>query len=263
MAEAAERLELGYFSVVKLPANRLGEGTFGEVWKAEHLHRSDTYAAVKEIKISNRSWPYVQRETRLLSNCDHQNIVKLFDVSRTGNLMYICMEYCADGNINSFMRSRRLSNGICLKFITDVAEGLNYLHQRTPPIVHRDLKPQNVLVARDNDQNDTLLKLADFGLAKEFPNSSTAVGATGNVGTLAWMAPEVCVNEGESCQYHRPADVFSFGLFILSLLTHQQGRDLLAHTGMYCVLFWWSCTFVMIKQAQELLISMLACWHVM
>ena len=235
MAEAAEWLVLGDFRVVKLPANRLGEGTFGEVWKAEHLRIRDTHAAVKEIKISDRSWPYVQRETRLLSNCHHRNIVKLFDVSRIGNLMYICMEYCADGNINSYMRSKRLSNGICLKFITDVAKGLNYLHQCIPPIVHRDLKPHNVLVAKDNNQNDTLLKLADFGLAKEFPNSSTAVGATGNVGTSAWMAPEVCVNPGESCQYHRPADVFSFGLFILSLLTHQQGTDLLAHLGMYCV----------------------------
>ena len=237
MAEAAGRVVVGDFSVVKLPANRLGGGTYGEVWKAEHVDRRDTHAAVKELKIDDRSWPYVQRETQLLSNCDHRNIVKLFDVRRTGNLMYICMEYCADGDINSFMKSRRSSNGICLKFTTDVAEGLNYLHQRTPPILHRDLKPLNILVARDNDRNDTFLKLGDFGLSKEFPNSSAAVVATGNVGTLAWMAPEVCASPGESCQYHRPADVFSFGLFILSLLTHQLGRDLLAHTGMYCVSF--------------------------
>ena len=235
MAEGVEDMVVGDFRVVKSRPNRLGQGAFGRVWKAEHLHSRDVYAAVKEIEITDRSWPYVQRETQLLSKCNHRNIIKLFDVNRAENVMHICMEYCADGNINEFVRSRALLNNMCLKFTTDVAEGLKYLHQRTPPILHRDLKPQNVLVARETELNDAYLKLADFGLSKEFPNSSGAAIATGNVGTSSWMAPEVCVSPGESCQYHRPADVFSFALFILSLLTHQQGRELLAHTGMFCV----------------------------
>ena len=234
MAEGVENLVLGDFRVVKLRENRLGKGAFGRVWKAEHLRRRNVHAAVKEIEITDRSEPYVQRETELLSQCDHRNIIKVFDVNRVENVMYMCMEYCAGGNIDSFMRWRNLSNRVCLQFITDVAEGLKYLHQLRPPVLHRDLKPQNVLVDRDNEQRDYILKLADFGLAKTFPNQSAAVAATGNVGTWDWMAPEVCVSSGESCQYNCAADVFSFGLFILSLLTHQLGRELSAHTGMYC-----------------------------
>ena len=231
MAEGAESLVLGDFRVVKTPQNRLGQGNFGRVWKAEHISIVNVHAAVKEIEVTDSSWPYVQRERQLLSKCNHRNIIKLFDVKRTENLMYISMEYCANGDIDSFMIWRNISNAMCIKFITDVAEGLKYLHQCTPPILHRDLKPQNVLVARDNDHYMNL-KLADFGLAKEFPNQSAAVAATRNAGTLYWMAPEVCVGEGEMCAYNCPADVFSFGLFILSLLTHQLGHRLMAHTGM-------------------------------
>ena len=236
MAEGVEHLVLGDYEVVRSPANELGRGTYGKVWKAEHLTRKDEHAAVKEIEITtDRLLPYVERETRLLKECDHRNIIKLFDVKREPNRMFICMEYCVDGNIDSFVRWRTITDRMCLGFIADVAGGLKYLHERTPTILHRDLKPQNILVDRDNELGDVTLKLADFGLAKEFPNQSTAVAATGNVGTPLWMAPEVCSDPGEIRTYYCPADVFSFGLFILSLLTHQQGRDLTAHTGISSV----------------------------
>ena len=236
MAEGVEQLELGNYRVIKSQANALGQGSYGKVWKAEHVNRKDIYAAVKEIVITDRLLPYVERETRLLQECDHRNIIKLFDVKREPTRTFICMEYCVDGNINSFVRWMKLTDRMCLGFIADVAGGLKYLHQRTPHILHRDLKPENVLVDRDKDQGNVILKLADFGLAKEFPNQSAAVAATGNVGTLFWMAPEMCISTGEEiCTYNRPADVFSFGLFILSLLTHQQGRDLTAHKGICCI----------------------------
>ena len=226
----AGELLLGNYRIVRSEVNKLGEGTYGKVWLGEHRERPEEKVAVKEAVITDITRPYLEREGELLSDCNHRNIVLLFDVREAGNTMYIFLEYCSSGNLDDYLFAKDITYPQCLRYTEDMASGLDYLHSRN--IMHRDVKPSNALV-QGNSERDIVLKWGDFGLAKEFPAESDNVTATGNVGTFMWMAPEVLTDAGEtSSSYNRPADVFPFGLMILSILNHRPGYQLNPFSGM-------------------------------
>lgn len=100
------------------------------------------------------------------------------------------MEYCEEGDLNMYipkMRERSAPSSLPtrLDIMRQLASALDYLHSQK--ILHRDLKPANVLV-KSSDRGP-IIKLADFGIAKEF--TSTSRSHTDGVGTLFFMAPEV------------------------------------------------------------------------
>ncbi|GLE11392.1 hypothetical protein PINS_up023779 [Pythium insidiosum] len=96
-----------------------------------------------------------------------------------------------------------------LRIALHVAEGLTYLHTLRPKIVHRDLKSKNVLI--DSNWN---AKLSDFGISREESSRQTM---TSNVGSSLWIAPEVMMGNN----YDEKADIFSFGIVLTELDSHQ------------------------------------------
>ena len=220
----AGEILLGDYRVVR----SLGEGTYGKVWLRERRERPEDKIAVKEAEITDITRPYLQREGQLLSDCDHRNVVRLFNVRETGNIMYIILEYCSGGNLDDYISAKDINYEQCLHYTEDMASGLDYLHSKN--IMHRDVKPSNALV-HGNSERDIVLKWGDFGFAKEFPAEPRNVTASGNIGTFMWMAPEVLADAGQKSRYNRPADVFSFGLMILSILNHRPGYQLYPFMG--------------------------------
>ena len=105
----------------------------------------------------------------------------------------------------------------------DITHGVRHLHC-TLKICHRDIKPANILVQNDNDGRGPYMKIGDFGLARNFPESTSAISATGNVGTAGWSAPEIF--RSSDGNYHFPVDIFSLGLVFLAMLKHQLGHHL-------------------------------------
>lgn len=91
---------------------------------------------------------------------------------------------------------------------THLAHALAYLHSLKPPVIHRDLKSRNILL-------DTHLnaKRTDFGISREASDMTMTAG----VGMSLWIAPEVMMGE----RYDEKADVFSFGVVLTELETHQ------------------------------------------
>lgn len=85
-----------------------------------------------------------------------------------------------------------------------LCSALAYLHERR--VIHRDIKPSNVLV--DTRGNEPVLKLTDFGLARELDINSMAVTV---VGTQLFMAPEVWNGR----DYGREVDIYSLGTLLL------------------------------------------------
>jgi serine/threonine protein kinase len=148
----------------------------------------------------------------LLTKLRHKHVVLFMGASFAPESLYIIMEFASNGSLWGVLHGRQ--QGACtprrrLQWAAETAKGMAYLHSRSPPIVHRDLKSGNLLV-----DEDWHIKVSDFGLAR----TKCAEGARTQVGTYAWMAPEVL----EQRPYDERADVYSFAIVLWELLTRQE-----------------------------------------
>jgi len=111
----------------------------------------------------------------------------------------------APSNLADSIRDRRMTPVEILRISRDVADGLLYLHTRSPPIIHRDLKPENILLSEKKRA-----MLCDFGISRE--EKATAVMTS--CGTPSYMPPEVFQED----TYTTKADVYSFGMLLYAML---------------------------------------------
>ncbi|KAJ8599583.1 hypothetical protein CTAYLR_004686 [Chrysophaeum taylorii] len=141
-------------------------------------------------------------EVLVMSQLRHPNVVTFLGANMTPPNLFFVMELCERSLFEVLHRtSRTLSTTDRLRAAREIADGMAYLHARTPPIVHRDLKPQNVLEAKGG-----AYKICDFGLAK---CSDAAAG------TPAYMAPELL----EARPYSKAVDIYAFGVLLCELFT--------------------------------------------
>jgi serine/threonine-protein kinase len=104
-----------------------------------------------------------------------------------------------------------------------VAAGLDFMHSEAA--IHRDLKPANILCGRDG-----VYKLGDFGLSRMNQNSLHALSATAtytaNIGSPAYMAPELLAQDGRETRYSTSIDIYSFGVIVQALWAEVRFRSL-------------------------------------
>ena len=115
---------------------------------------------------------------------------------------------------------------VAIDIMLQVAQAMRHLHGKN--LAHRDLKPANILVkpvSKDMmglyDQRYVEVKLADFGLAKAYANSSISEELSRKTGTTVYGAPEIFGNEKTEMERNFPlkADVWSFGMVCSEVLT--------------------------------------------
>ena len=136
------------------------------------------------------------------------------------------MEFCKGGDLSNILsKVHKLTEPVIQALLKQLVAGLGYLHSQN--IIHRDLKPQNILIESDEalqstdiDWDQMVLKLADFGLAKQMEKNQLLQTVCG---TTAYMAPEVMCQS----KYDSKADIWSLGVILYECLMGQLPSDIL------------------------------------
>lgn len=210
---------------------RLGEGGFGEVFRAEH----EVLGRVVAIKVPRdaSSLASLRQEGVVQAALDHPAIVRTLELSISHDPPYVVMEYVHGASLaDTLKREGPLPWRRAAKILLEVAQALSHAHGHG--VIHGDVKPGNVLIERSKDsRGDGRVLLTDFGLGRCFegPQGSVQISrslelATSGAevqGTIRYLAPELL--RGETADER--ADVYSFGVLLFEVLTGRlpEGRE--------------------------------------
>ncbi|CAL9232032.1 unnamed protein product [Arabidopsis halleri] len=194
-----------------LKGQLLGRGSYASVYEA--ISEDGDFFAVKEVSLldlgihAQDCIEQLEREITLLSQLQHQNIVRYRGTAKDGSKLYIFLELVTQGSLQKLYERYQLRDSVVSMYTRQILNGLKYLHDKG--FVHRDIKCANILV----DANGTV-KLVDFGLAEvlKFNDIKSCWG------TPFWMAPEI-INRKDSDGYGSPADIWSLGCTVLEMCT--------------------------------------------
>ncbi|KAI5817843.1 kinase-like domain-containing protein [Pyronema omphalodes] len=194
---------------------KIGEGTYGVVYKAKDLNNHNRIVAMKKIRLEaeDEGVPSTAiREISLLKEMNDPNIVKLLNIIAEGHKVYLVFEFL-DLDLKKYMEAIPANMGLgeqmVKRFMNQLVSGVKYCHSHR--ILHRDLKPQNLLIDKEGN-----LKLADFGLARAFGVPLRTY--THEVVTLWYRSPEILLG---GKQYSTGVDMWSVGCIFAEMCTRK------------------------------------------
>ncbi|KAK0584226.1 hypothetical protein LWI29_009543 [Acer saccharum] len=199
-------------------SNCIGNGGFGATYKAEIS--PGALVAIKRLAVGRfQGIQQFHAEIKTLGRFRHPNLVTLIGYHASETEMFLIYNFLPGGNLEHFIQersTRAVDWRILHKIALDIARALAYLHdQCIPRVLHRDVKPSNILL--DDDFN---AYLSDFGLARLLGTSETHA-TTGVAGTFGYVAPEYAM----TCRVSDKADVYSYGVVLLELLSDKKALD--------------------------------------
>jgi serine/threonine-protein kinase len=199
----------------------IGRGGMGEVYRATDT-RLRRKVAIKVLRAApdgrdaSDAVARLFREARAAAAFSHPNTIAIHDLGEADGTFYIVMELVTGKPMLAFVGDDRAPLARKVGWLVDVARALAAAHKAG--VLHRDVKPSNVMIGDDDD----VVKVLDFGLAKPLDPVSfnTAVGRV--VGTPRYMAPEL-LSGGEA---DARSDQYSFGVTAYELISgvHPLGR---------------------------------------
>ena len=180
--------------------NKLGSGTFGEVWKA---NTENDDCAIKKMEIASKG-EHILNEISHMKQSNHVNIPKYIDSFMVSQEeLWLVMEYIHGVDVFYLSYYIEMNAEQIATICYGVLSALAYLHNKK--IIHRDVKGENIMV-----NNNGHVYLTDFGTSiLEGPYANTASG------TIGFKAPEVLATETYKCN----VDVFSLGMTIVQMVT--------------------------------------------
>ncbi|XP_020554511.1 probable LRR receptor-like serine/threonine-protein kinase At1g56140 [Sesamum indicum] len=215
------------------PDNKLGEGGFGPVYKGKL--EDGRVVAVKQLSMaSHQGKSQFVAEIATISAVQHRNLVKLYGCCIEGDKRLLVYEYLENKSLDHLLfgtegKSLYLDWATRFDICLGVARGLAYLHEESRlRIVHRDVKASNILL-----DSDLTPKISDFGLAKLYDDKKTHI-STRVAGTIGYLAPEYAMRG----RLTEKADVFSFGVVAMEIISGRPNADLGLEDDMIYLLEW-------------------------
>ena len=234
-------------SNVRLTGIRIGAGAYGSVEEvavpgaicaAKKIH--DIFLDRSEIPAAEicRATAQFVRECQLMSTLDHPNIVKFLGVALYpgSRLPALVMERLLT-SLHDLLDPETdqptspnapLPLGLKCSILHNVACGLAYLHEHSPPIIHRDLSARNILL-----NSGMVAKIVDLGVARIIPRMRDAATMTKGPGATVYMPPEAtapATSNTEKSKYDASIDIFSFGVVTVFTIGEVFPCDPLAYT---------------------------------
>ena len=190
----------------------LGSGAMGAVYRGKHADTGEKVAikvVAPGLAANANALKRFKRETSILKQMDHPNIVKLIASGKVHGTPFYVMEYVEGESLDHVMERRgRITWEELIPMGQQLCGALQHAHDLG--IIHRDLKPANLMVLKDGT-----VKLADFGIAKDI-DVTALTAANSTVGTCAYMSPEQCRG---SVDISPRSDLYSMGVVFFELLT--------------------------------------------
>ncbi|KAM8705950.1 hypothetical protein ACLKA7_010276 [Drosophila subpalustris] len=253
----------------------LGEGAFGRVVMAEV---NNAIVAVKMVKEGHTDDDIASlvREMEVMKIIGrHINIINLLGCCSQNGPLYVIVEYAPHGNLKDFLYKNRplskeqmecsqlqsgppagpqhvITEKDLIKFAHQIARGMDYLASRR--CIHRDLAARNVLVS-----DDYVLKIADFGLARDIQSTDYYRKNTNGRLPIKWMAPESLQEKF----YDSQSDVWSYGILLWEIMTFggQPYPAIMSAEELYSYLMSGQRMEKPAKCSMNIYILMRQCWH--
>ncbi|XP_066156659.1 serine/threonine-protein kinase PLK4 isoform X2 [Euwallacea fornicatus] len=186
----------------------LGKGGFASVYQAV-CRKTGAGVAIKMIdkKLMQAEGMVsrVQQEVSIHSRLKHPSILELYTFIEDANYVYLILELCHNGELQQYIKRKKLSECEVSSIMKQVVEGIKYLHFHN--ILHRDISLSNLLLTKDMQ-----VKIADFGLATQLTRPDEKHRTM--CGTPNFISPEVATRGSHGLE----VDVWGLGCLLYTLL---------------------------------------------
>ena len=199
-----------FYKIIKI----MGEGGFGKVYEVENKKTLEHFACKKLSKININNLDKLKNEISILSQADHPNIIKIFEVYESNRSLYIIMELCKGGELFKKITERAQKKNMytekdAAEIFKKIVSAIQYSHNQG--ICHRDLKPENILyLNEDENEKNNHLKIINFVFSKYFKINKLS----SRVDSIHYAAPEVLQQN-----YNEKCDIWSAGVLLYLLLS--------------------------------------------
>ncbi|HEY0706250.1 MAG TPA: serine/threonine-protein kinase, partial [Polyangia bacterium] len=218
-------VRLGRYQIVE----RIATGGMAEVYLAVHgeLAGFRTPVVLKKVLPHLANNPqFIDMfldEARIASMLDHPNVVRIYEVGRSGSEYFLAMELVQGKSLSALLRRfqetySRMDPRLAAFVVAQAAAGLHHAHNLTDPLgnplglVHRDVSPQNILISFEGS-----VKVIDFGIARAL-GRITETQTGGMKGKFGYMSPEQARGEDVDLR----TDIFALGVVLWEALTNRR-----------------------------------------
>ncbi|KAL0061837.1 Homeobox protein tos8, partial [Marasmius tenuissimus] len=228
------RLNKYYFSlpssfhltnIVKDGSHPVAGGGFADIWKGRL--ENDQQVCLKVLRIytgnfdRNKLVKQLGNEVLIWRQLRHKNVHEFLGITNELFQPSYCIvsPWMANGDVVAYCRERNSTLYVKVAMMQGLCEGLQHLHEHSPPIVHSDIKGMNILVSDDEH-----CRISDFGLAAIEDDSpegrvSDSASQAAMRGSVPWLAPEVINPPGVESPNRTTRDIYALGCTMLELLT--------------------------------------------